>query len=241
MALRSTCWLLLLPLVAACARSRPESGPVVAAAGTGRVVIPATRARVILQVVTRAKSAAAATTGTEHTLAQVLAAVRARSDVDSARVTDLSVEPNETDNGALIDFAATGTIELLARQLDSVGAVLDAAVQSGATSINRVSFEAASLGMARRQALARAYADAHEEALAVAAAGGQQLGSMVAVSVGNDPWSAPASGFEQASISVRGGRAAFDNSAGGTISISPAPEGVTVTASVTVRWQLRPK
>lgn len=77
------------------------------------------------------------------------------------------------------DFLATHTIEVMVDDVNRVGAVLDAAVQSGATSVRDVRFDLRDRAGAEREALRRAVADARANAEAMAAGAGGHVGAIV--------------------------------------------------------------
>ena len=77
------------------------------------------------------------------------------------------------------DFLAAHTIEVTVDDIDRVGAILDAAVQSGATSVRGVRFDLRDRAGVEREALRRAVADARANAEAMAAGAGGHLGPIV--------------------------------------------------------------
>src|SRR5690242_3769958 len=70
------------------------------------------------------------------------------------------------------DFLAAHTIEVIVDDINRVGAITDAAVQSGATSVRDIRFDLRDRAGAEREALRRAVADARANAEAMAAGAG---------------------------------------------------------------------
>ena len=217
--------------VPADAQSAP-SAPTVMTAGEGRVTLPPTRARLLVSASSRGASAAAAGRENDAVVGRVLAALRRAAGVDSARVQRVHVAANENEDRRIVDFQATAWIEAIARQLPQLGEVLDAALRSGATSIEMVQFEADSLEPARRRALAAAFRAAELDARALAAATGGSLGALVAVSsAGNEP--RPMAYMDMSGWSRNAGMGEVAANA------VPSPQNIEVTARISAQWQLR--
>lgn len=155
--------------------------------GIGDLRLPPDRAVVRFGVASRASTAAAA--GAES-------ARRARAISDTLRQWGLApevIEPvalviatNESSaEGRLVDYEARTVIGVELRQLDRLGALVDAGLSAGATTIPTVRFESDTADRADRHALALAYRDAEAKARAVAAAAGLRLGSILEVQMGD--------------------------------------------------------
>jgi hypothetical protein len=206
--------------------------PSVTTSGEGRVTLPPSRARIVVAVSSRGATAAAASRQNDAAVGRVLGALRAAAGVDSARVVRVHVSANENENRRIVDFQATAWIEAIARQLPQLGEVLDAALRSGATSVDNVQFEADSLDAGRRRALAEAFRAAELDARALAAATGRTLGPLVALSsAGADP--RPLAYMDVAMYSRNAGMGeAVANAV-------PAPQNIEVVARVTGQWRLQ--
>jgi uncharacterized protein YggE len=236
-------FLSLALLVSACAPASAVSqatpampvaaaGPMIMTSGEGRVALPPTRARILVAASSRGTSAAAASRENDARVARVLAALRGAAGVDSARVQRVYVAANVNENRRIVDFEATAWIEAIVRQLPQLGDVLDAALRSGATSVDNVQFEADSLDAGRRRALAAAFRAAELDAQALAAATGRTLGPLVAVSsAGGDP--RPLAYMDVSAYSRNAGMGEVAASA------VPAPQNIEVIARISGQWQLR--
>ena len=224
---------------AAPAPAQDERTPSIVTSGRGQVALTPTKARLTINSAARAPTAAAASAQNDRRLAQVLSALRKQGSVDSIHVTGVSVSPNEDDDGKFTDFGAEASVMFLVTRLDSLNAVLDAAIEAGATGLGRVSFEAEGTIPARREALRRAVADAQRDAESLASAVNRPLGALLNLST--DPaYLASYSGFEEASVTRGFQLAEFGNAQSGIIRIGPTPREVIVTANVSARWLLGP-
>jgi len=72
-------------------------------------------------------------------------------------------------------FVARNSVEIHVDKLDRVGEIVDAAVQSGATSVTGIRFDIKDRSGAEREALKQAVSDARERAEAMAAGAGKSL------------------------------------------------------------------
>ena len=208
------------------------AAPMVMTTGEGRVALPPTRARILVAASSRGTSAAAASRENDARVGRVLAALRGAAGVDSARVQRVYVVANVNENRRIVDFEATAWIEAIVRQLPQLGDVLDAALRSGATSVDNVQFEADSLDAGRRRALAEAYRAAELDARALAAATGRTLGPLIAVSsAGGDP--RPLAYMDVSAYARNAGMGEVAASA------APSPQNIEVIARISGQWQLR--
>ncbi|HSE45266.1 MAG TPA: SIMPL domain-containing protein, partial [Gemmatimonadales bacterium] len=124
-------------------------------------------------------------------------------------------------------FRAREILEVRIGDPKKVGAVIDAAVGLGITDISGIQFSATSVRAAQLEALREATARAREEAQAIAAASGGQLGRIISLGTETDQYSR----FDLNSIEVRG-----SGDVGARTQVT-APS-VTVTVSVHGRWHL---
>jgi len=195
--------------------------------GLGELRLPPDVAVVRFGVASRASSAAAAA---------VESARRTRAISDTLRAWGLApevIEPvaleittNEVPSeGRLIDYEARTVIGVRLRQLDRLGALVDAALAAGATTIPTVRFESDTADRAERYALARAYRDAESTARAVAAAAGHRLGTILEIQT------EPRYGREFEDFDL-------PDYIGATARI--ARKEVRIIARLSVRWSLNP-
>ena len=235
----AVCLLLALSLAACPTPANPDPSPTVVASGMGEVMVPPTRARAVITTTTKARTAASAGHDNSTRLESLLTALRAQRGLDSIRVTYVSVDPNEDDSGRMVGYEATAGVEFRILQLDSVGPALDLALQAGATSINRVTFEADSAPQARVQALGQAFERAQADAEALAQASGHRLGALVALSTDNGYGiSVSSNAFEDAAVSTLASSARFGGARSGLVGLGPTPRAIRITASASGKWLL---
>ncbi len=227
---------LLLSLVACGPTSQTTTG--LTATGTGEVSVPPTRVRATFSLASVGSSATGALSTNGPAAERLVLGLRAIPLTDSVHVQSVGVDPNEDDSGRIRSYRATTVVELLIRNVDSVGPVLDRAVLLGLTSVDRIAFEAESTTQARHQALAHAFARAQADADGLAMASGHRLGTLLSISADPDRWRGAPFAFEEASVTTGGSSAAFGNAQSGVIRIGPAPRQILVSATVTGRWTL---
>ncbi|VDC30048.1 SIMPL domain-containing protein [Pseudogemmobacter humi] len=143
------------------------------------------------------------------------------------QTTGLSVNPNWTSysSGASSEkidgFTAMNSLTVGIRDLDALGAVLDAVVADGANTLNGVTFGLIDPGPALDEARKEAVADARARAELLAGAAGVKLGDLVSMTEGSGYLGGPAPMFREQAASV------------------PVERGeVSYQASVTLVWEL---
>jgi uncharacterized protein YggE len=189
------------------------------------------RATIVLDVETRAPSAAAAAQENARIQRMVLDTLRTLGITPSQIATaGFTVQPNwePTGKGGMQrnGFMASNAITVRLTQLDRVGAVIDAALARGATNVGQLTFDASNTADARRAALADAAAQAKAEAITLAKALGGSLGGLImATTRGEEVVVRPM-------VSAR----AFGPAAETPIE----PGDITVTANVLARWAFVP-
>jgi uncharacterized protein YggE len=125
----------------------------------------------------------------------------------------------------LTGFTATQTLQITIHDLRRIGAVIDAAVAGGATSVQGITYDLTDHSAASAQALAKAVGDAQTKARAMANAAGIRLGSVVSMSdIESTPYPFPI---------IRAATASAGSS--GT---QVSPPDVQLTVSVTVGWSI---
>jgi uncharacterized protein YggE len=209
---------------AGAATGSPASGNTITVSGTGTVVAVPDQASFSFTVQTKAATATAALTRNGADTRAVIAAVQgagvATADIQTSQV---SLDPvTSSDGTSIVGFTASNTITVTKLSIAKAGAVVDAAVGAGATSVYGPSLTVSSQDALYGQALKAAVAQAKTKAQALAEAAGQTLGAVTSIVEGGG--SAP----------VPFAKAAAD-SAGGT----PIQAGTQeVDASVTVTFAL---
>ena len=163
--------------------------------GNGAVTSVPDRASFSFGVDTRAATAAAALAGNAAAARAVIAALKAAG-VASAdlQTTQVSLSPQTSQDGtAIVGFAASSSVSATAA-LAKAGALVDAAVAAGATTVSGPGLARSDQDALTRQALAKAVADAKVKAQALADAAGVQLGAVQTIVEGGSatpmPWSA---------------------------------------------------
>jgi len=163
--------------------------------GNGKVTAQPDIAIIQVGVETRAESAGAAAQDNTQLMAKVLAALKdagiAEKDIQTANYS-LFVDQQRGPNGELlkpVQYVASNTVRATVRDLDKVGAVLDAAVTAGANQVQGISFGVADMSKLQIQAETNALDDARARAQALAERAGLQLGDVLSISenISNPP------------------------------------------------------
>ncbi len=220
----------LLPAVLLAAMAAPL--PVLAqgtisVTGEGIVQTVPDQATLSLGVTTNGKTAAAAMAANTTAMTAVIARLKTAGIAEAdLQTSNLYLSPNwggyDSSAPAIVDYSASNMLNVRLRDIDSLGAVLDAAVTDGANAVNGITFGLADQKPAMDEARARAVADARARAEVLARAAGVTLGPIVAITEGgafNGP--VPMFRADEASAPV------------------PVETGeVAITANVTVTWDL---
>lgn len=168
--------------------------------GEGIVRAAPDQAMLMIGVTTQADTAAAAMAANSAALATVLAQLTAAGIADSdMQTSNLSINPNWTgyDSGStptISSYVATNQLDVRIRALDTLGAVIDAAVSDGANTLNGLTFGVTDQKPLLDEARKLAVTDARARAELLVAAAGGTLGRLVAVSEGGG-YSGPAPMF----------------------------------------------
>src|SRR6266850_7302512 len=182
-------WIALACAVAAQEPAQPQ-GPVVVTVGEATVRVAPDRAFVMASVETRAKSPrdaqrmnAEAMTAVQQRLTQ------ARIAKDAIRTTgyDLQQEFDFVQGRRVLrEFVARNGIEIRLDDIARTGEILDAAVQSGATTVSGIRFDLQDRDGAEREALRLAVADARARAEAAASGGGRAIDRVLRIEDSRD-------------------------------------------------------
>jgi uncharacterized protein len=160
-----------------------------------------------LGVTTTGTTAAEAMAANTEALRAVMARLTAAGVGDrDMQTTNLSINPNWTgyDSGArqrIDGYTASNQLTVRIRSLDGLGAVLDAAIQDGANTLNGLSFGLSEPRPAMDAARRAAVEDARTRATLLVEAAGAKLGRIVSISEGGG-YSQPAPMFRQSADSV---------------------------------------
>lgn len=214
----------------------PAVVPVLSTSGQGEAKVTPDRASVMLNVQTRATTAAAAAAENATRTRAVLDAVaRLGLSRDQLSTEGYTVYPEMQydKNGAaprVSGYVVTNTVRAETKRPEQAGAIVDAALAGGANMVNSLTFYASSIDEARRQAVAAAVASARADAEAMARAAGGTLGALLELST-NGPTVPPRPMYEMA---VRGKSA---------MQAEPTPVNPgqqTISVYVTARWRFVP-
>ena len=180
---------LMAPLPALAQEASPA---LVTANGTGTVAVVPDIASLSIGVTTTADTAAAALTANNLAVEAVMARLSASGiETRDMQTSNLYLNPNwtgyDSSTPTISGYTASNMLTVQVRQLDQLGAVLDAAVSDGANTLNGVTFGMADPEPALNQARGEAVADARARAELLAAAAGMKLGRVVSISEMSNP------------------------------------------------------
>lgn len=148
------------------------SAPVIVTAGEAMVQRAPDRAWVTIAAESRARTPEDAQRANTTAMSAVTAKVRAAGVApDAVQTVGYNLQPEfDYANGrqTLRDYVARNEIQVRVDALDSVGAIIAAAVASGATNVSGIRFDLKDRDAAERDALSRAVADAVARAQAAA-------------------------------------------------------------------------
>lgn len=188
-------------VLVACAIMAPLSGhsqdiktplepvPQISVSAQHEVKVSPDRATIQISVQTKAETAAAAASQNATELQAVLAALRALGLTnDQLSTMNYNVFPDyrhrEGKEPEITGYNVTNTILADVRQLNQVGAVIDAALSRGANMMTSLQFYASNTEVARRTAIAGAIAKARSDAETAAKAAGGSLGQLLEITIG---------------------------------------------------------
>jgi uncharacterized protein len=165
------------------AATTPASTNTVTVNGTGTATTVPDQASFSFTVDTKGPTATVALARNSADTRSVIAAVEGagvpESDIQTAQV---SLDPVESGDGTtIVGFTASNTITVQQLAIARAGAVVDAAVGAGATSVSGPSLSASGQDALYVQALKAAVAQAHGKAQALADAAGRNLGGVVTI------------------------------------------------------------
>ena len=237
--MRPICCALALFVAASPARGQPAAGSAppaeIITTGTGSVRVAPDRATLQLTVLTRARVA---------TDAAAENAKRQRAVIDTLR--SLGLGPDQVSTAAYaVDpayryegrdrtpqqsgYVARNAVRVSLRELERLGAVIDAALAAGANDVGEIDFQYSRQAEAQLQALDSAVAQARARAGVMARASGGQIGALLELTTEER---GPRPG-----IGVAMGTLRLSSSSGPT----PISAGeLTISATVLGRWRFEP-
>jgi len=171
---------------AGAALAQPAAGQgVIVAEGRGSIERAPDQAWVTIAAESRANTPAAAQDLAAQAMSAVLAALDSQDIPDDAiRTTGYTLRPDmQYDQGRarVRGYVALNQIEVRVDELARLGAVIDAAGASGATSMSNLRFDIRERDALERDALRLAVEDAMQQAEAMAAGAGRSVGAVVRI------------------------------------------------------------
>lgn len=225
------------------ARAQSASGPSGVAvpslvtAGQGEAKVAPDRASILVNVQTRAATAAAAASENARRTRAVLDALsKLELPREQLGTEGYSVYPEMRydANGAnprVTSYVVTNSVRAETKRVEQAGAIIDASLGAGANMVNGLSFYASNIDEPRRVAIASAVASARADADAMARAAGGSLGALLELST-QGPTMPPRPMYEM-SAQLRGRATAAEPTP-----VNPGQQ--TVTVFVNARWQFVP-
>ena len=204
--------------------------------GQGEAKVSPDRVSVLVNVQTRAATAAAAAAENARRTASVLELLgRLGLTKDQLSTEGYSAYPElrydrEGGSPQVTGYVVTNSVRAESKRVDQAGPIIDAALGAGANLINSLSFYASNIDEPRRQAIALAVSSARADAEAMAQAAGGRLGSLVELST-QGPTVPPRPMFD---VAARGKAAMAEQTP-----INPGQQ--TVNVFVTARWLFMPR
>ena len=162
--------------------------------GTGQVSAQPDTAIVTLGVQTEAEQASAALSENSQQMQAVIDALKkAGVAAEDIRTQVINLQPRYEQPPApgpsslpgtpkLVGYVATNSVEVTVRKLDTLGALLDTAVQAGSNQIQNIRFEVSNPASLLDQARASAWQDAQHKAEQLASLAGAKLGVVLTIS-----------------------------------------------------------
>ncbi|NLG32095.1 MAG: SIMPL domain-containing protein [Syntrophomonadaceae bacterium] len=207
---------------------------------TGNIKIAPDQARTSLAVESFDKELGKAQNMNNVATEKVFAALKAKNITDDCiQTSSYNIWPEynygrikEDASPEIIGYRVRNEITVTVKDLPNLGAILDAAVEAGANSVNYIRFEKSQLSEVENQALAEAVIKAKSKAQVIAAAAGLTLGQIITINEGgvySYPPEPPIPYFkdESGAISARS-------------EVPVKPGDVQVSATVTIIYELLP-
>lgn len=221
-------------LVGACAPAGNADVRTLSVSGSGEAFLAPDIAYVYIGVHTENTTAAQAVSDNTAQTEELIQAIRDFGvEANDIRTTNFSIYPMDRfdpstglPSGEKV-YAVDNTVYVTVRSLETLGDLLDTAVQAGANTVNSIQFDVEEKDEALQQARAEAVEDARNQAQALAQAAGLTLGEIRSIS------------FFDAPVYPL-----FDGKGGGGMAAAEAavpiqPGQLTFTVSVNVTYELR--
>src|SRR6186997_1236555 len=214
----------------------PSLLPSLVTSGQGEAKVTPDRVSVLVNVQTRAPTAAAAAAANAQRTKAVLDGLGSLGlPKDQLSTEGYSAYPEMSYDRAggtprVTGYVVTNSVRAESKRVEQAGAIIDAALGAGANLINSLSIYASSIDEPRRQAIALAVASARADAEAMAQAAGGRLGTLLELST-QGPTVPPRPMFD---VAARGKVAMAEQTP-----INPGQQNVNVF--VTGRWAFVPR
>jgi uncharacterized protein len=221
-------------LVGACAPAGNADVRTLSVSGSGEAFLAPDIAYVYIGVHTENTTAAQAVSDNTAQTEELIQAIRDFGvEANDIRTTNFSIYPMDRfdpstglPSGEKV-YAVDNTVYVTVRNLETLGDLLDTAVQAGANTVNSIQFDVEEKDEALQQARAEAVEDARNQAQALAQAAGLTLGEIRSIS------------FFDAPVYPL-----FDGKGGGGMAAAEAavpiqPGQLTFTVSVNVTYELK--
>jgi uncharacterized protein YggE len=206
----------------------------ISVSGSGEISVQPDTAVITIGVETQAQEASQALSDNNQQMSAVVSGLEkagvAAKDIQT-QVVQLQPVYEQTQQGqtspttgtTLVGYRATNLVEVRTQQLDTLGQLLDTAVQAGANRIQSISFEVSNPSAVLDQARQAAWQDAQHKASQLAELAGAQLGDVLSITESSQP---PVPLIEQAF-------------AGAAAAVPIQPGTQTVQVNIQVTWLLK--
>ncbi len=158
----------------------------------GQVAVEPDMARITSGVTSEAATASQALARNSEAMTKVIASLK-ESGVDAKDIQTTSfhispryTRPREGEARAIVGYQVTNQVEVLARDLDRLGDILDQLVSSGANEMGGLSFEVSKAETLRDEARKLAVANALRRAKLYAEAAGAEVGEVLTIQEGGE-------------------------------------------------------
>jgi uncharacterized protein len=211
--------------------------PTIATSGNGEAKVTPDRAAVMVNVQTRAATAAAAASENARRTTAVLEALgklglpKAQLSTEGYTVYPETRYDQNGQSPRVTGYVVTNTVRAETHRPEQAGAIVDAALGAGANMINGLSFSASSIDAPRREAIADAVASARADAEAMARAAGGSLGALIELST-QGPTVPPRPMYDMSMMARKAEAAAVPTP------VNPGEQ--TINVYVSARWQFVP-
>jgi uncharacterized protein YggE len=227
--------IVLALFVGACAPAAGQNVRTLSVSGSGEALLSPDIAYIYVGVHTENTTAAQAVTENTAQTEELIQAIRDFGvEANDIRTTNFSIYPMDRfdpatglPSGEKV-YSVDNTVYVTVRNLDTLGDLLDTAIQAGANTVNSVQFDVAEKDGALQEARAEAVEDARAQAQALAQAAGLTLGEIQSISF-----------FDAQPIPFFDGKGGGGAVAAEAAAVPIQPGQLSFTVSVNVTYELR--